>query len=115
MKYHHETILQSDGRRNGPHVFASSAYYQITTYLYTIYVENARKHPTASVSRGCISVNFFLTEIQNTPNEKEEFIVVGLASTLVAVVELLSETPRVDTSNTALDVLRLLAVISWIS
>ena len=58
--------------------------------------------------------NFILDKIQNTPNEKEEFIVVGLASTLVAV-ELPSVTPRVDISYTALDVLRLSAVISWIS
>ena len=58
--------------------------------------------------------NFLLDKIQNTPNEKEEFIVVGLASTLVAV-ELPSVTPRVDISYTALDVLRLSAVISWIS
>ena len=103
--------LHNGKRRNAPHEFACPT---STRILYTICVGKRTKTPTAPVSLGLISMSSFLDTIQNTPNEKEEFIVVGLVSTLVAV-ELPSVTPRVDISYTALEVLRLSAVISWTS
>ena len=96
---------------NAPHEFACST----SPLICTPYVlESEQKLQRLQSALDNFNAIFLLDKIQNTPNEKEEFIVVGLASILVAV-ELPSVTPRVDISYTALDVLWLSAVISWMS